>query len=88
MNYLILAILTLNTLLLVGIANSIVKLLQFFNGGAAGPAKGKDQWRKIIQERRSLELQGRNTRTYAETPLTEPNPTWIKNWDGVPKLSE
>lgn len=87
-----------NTFLLIGIARFLVKLVKY-----VGPEEKdeRQQWAKIIRQRRVLQTQEGNSVTYADTAALQQTPErdasgprgWDgiprgKNWDGIPRTDE
>jgi hypothetical protein len=77
-----------NTLLLIGIAGTLSKLVRFDRESA----NDMDQWSKIIRQRLSSRSREGNEATYADTSLmisSDGSKNWdgiskSKNWDGLP----
>lgn len=75
MEYFLVIICVLNTLLLIGVAGSIAKIIAHIRGEAGA----KEEWAQAIKQRQILDKQSRQP-NYTETEM-------IPNWDGIPKTS-
>jgi hypothetical protein len=84
-----------DTLLLIGVARLLVKLVQFLG---QEEKNDRHQWASIIRERRALHLQDTNPANYADvaarSKVVQPSRHWdgipkdSKNWDGLPQTDE
>jgi hypothetical protein len=90
MEYVVVGILALNTLLLIGIAGSIAKLIRYTQGDDSSSG----EWSEIIRSRRALNTRVREpnyTETLPIAPLDDRSPNWDglprenRNWDGIPR---
>lgn len=76
-----------NTMLLIGIAGSLAKLIKYFNGEEKSD---RERWAKIIRDRRILHMQEANQATYADTVgfqqyARNHRELEPRNWDGIPR---
>lgn len=85
-----------NTLLTIGIAGSVAKLIKSTND--EDDQVDRQKWAQMLRARRALHLKEGNSATYADAALVSPpldNKTrgWdgmprSKNWDGLPVSEE
>lgn len=85
-----------NTLLLIGIAGSMAKLLKHLQGDQEGEDE-RARWIRIMKQRKTRSAQEGNDMNYADIAarLEPSNRTanWdgiprSPNWDGIPKIEE
>lgn len=93
MEILLTLLLVVNTIILIGIAGTLAKMVRYLSGDTGR----KDQWEKIIRDRKSLDTQGRlpnYTETKSLSPLLDDDrPNWDgmprgRNWDGIPQSQD
>lgn len=79
-----------NTLLAIGIAGSVAKLIKSLNDEERQVDRSK--WAQIIRERRVSHMQEGNQATYADMDEEPRNwdgvPREKRNWDGIPRPRE
>jgi hypothetical protein len=74
-----------NTMLLIGIAGSVAKLIRSMQGEDKDD-KDRDKWASILRQRRTLQMQEGNEASYADTAALSPSrPPDSRYWDGVPR---
>lgn len=77
-------LLVFNTILLVGVAGTLTKMVRAQRGEDAGD---RGQWANILRSRRVLAGRSGNDATYSDTAVMHPPPPSdsLRYWDGIPK---
>jgi hypothetical protein len=86
MEYALIALTAVNSLLLIGIAGSLAKLIRYNQV----EQDSKEEWEEILKSRRNLDKQKRSP-NYSETSMVASNWDGIqsgRNWDGIPNREE
>lgn len=83
------ALLLFNTVLLIGIAGSLAKVIKSIRGEEITDDL---QWARILKSRKALQMKQGNNASYADMQMAEPFPNWdgipkadSRNWDGFPR---
>ena len=90
MEYLMVTLTVINSLLLIGIAGSLSKMIRYDQNNDQSNEYSKKEWSEIIKNRRNLDKQMRAP-NYSDTSMITPN--WdgmqkSRNWDGIPSKKE
>ncbi len=79
------AIVLFNTVLLIGIAGSLAKMIRSNRGEEDNDHQ---QWSRMIRSRRVLHARQGNDASYADMAAMQAAPEPTRAWDGIPKSSK
>jgi hypothetical protein len=82
MDYVVLCVSILNLLLLIGIAGSVAKILNYLRN----EENEKAEWAEVIRSRRVFDSQNRSP-NYSDPAFSGPSDERAQNWDGMPRTN-